>query len=134
MKSTLSPRCLALLTLAAIFFCSPASALDSKNRYLILGPGSYTCMHIISDLQEGTKKKDASASIIYSQWLAGNLTAYNRDTKNTYSILGNTQFNDAMVWAVNYCKEHPTDIFAAAADAYVRTMTPRRLRSMPAGK
>lgn len=109
-----------------------AQAVDGKNRYLILGPGANTCSDIIANLAEGVKRKNQAAVIIYSNWLAGNLTSYNRDTKNTYSIMGDMSFNKAFEWTLNYCQQHPGQIYSAAVDAFIAEYRDDRFTSMRA--
>jgi hypothetical protein len=117
--------------LAGALIAGQAAAVDAKNSYLILGPGAYSCQRIISDLARDAKDKNPASTIIYSNWLAGNLTSYNRDSRGTYSILGDETFHDAFAWTVQYCHDHPDKIFAGAADALVLKLKPQRLTSMP---
>jgi hypothetical protein len=120
--------------LSAFFLLScgmNASATDAKNGYLILGPGAYSCRQIISDLARDAKNNNPASVIVYSTWLAGNLTAYNREVKGTYSILGGTPFTESFAWAVQYCHDHPDRIYAAAADELVARLKPHRYAAMP---
>jgi len=114
-----------------LFGANEAQAADGKNHYLILGPGSNSCSAVISDLAEGAKRDSDAAQIIYSMWLAGSLTGYNRDAKATYSILGDLTFQEAFVWTLNYCKENPKNIYSAAVDAFIHEYREDRDTSMP---
>jgi len=119
---------------SALFACicaGDALATDADNHYLILGPGAYSCQRIIGDLARDAKDKNAASEILYSFWLAGNLTGYNRATKGTYSILGDESFTDAFTWTVQYCHDHPNAIFSSAADALVAKLRPQRYAAMP---
>ena len=128
--------CCAALCLGAAAFLTahPVQAVDGKNRYLILGPGASYCSDILANLQEGVKRKNQAAVVIYSNWLAGDLTAYNRDSKNTYSIQGDMSFSEVFEWTLNYCQQHPGEIYSAAADAFIREYRDDRLTRMPAAK
>jgi hypothetical protein len=55
--------------------------------------------------------------IIYENWLAGYLTAYNKYMAKMTNILEGTNIEEAMLWVGNYCRTHPT--FAGAAFALV---------------
>jgi hypothetical protein len=122
----------AAFCLAASFTLAAGSAyaVDKQNRYLILGPGANYCSDILANLEQGAKLKNQAAVIIYSNWLAGSLTSYNRDTKATYSILGDMSFTDAFGWTLNYCKEHPSHIYSAAVDAFVHEYFDDRYTTM----
>jgi hypothetical protein len=123
-----------ILTLSLIAFTlladGQAQAVDKQNRYLILGPGSNSCAVVLSDLAEGVKRKDNAADVIYTMWLAGSLTGYNRDSKSTYSIIGNMSFQDVFKWTLDFCKEHPQQIYSAAADAFIHEYYDDRHTSM----
>jgi len=108
-----------------------AYGADAKDRYLMLGPGAYLCGKVIVDLNEGVKHKDPKAQISYEHWVAGYLTAYNKLSGSTYSIMGETEFNDAFKSVLKYCQLHPRELFAASVEAYVKEAHPDRLRSMP---
>jgi hypothetical protein len=57
--------------------------------------------------------------IIYENWLAGYLTAYNKYVGKMTNILEGTNIEEAMLWVGNYCRAHPTESFAGAAFALV---------------
>jgi hypothetical protein len=121
------------LLLPALLICLSAQstlAADAKNSYLIMGPGSYTCDRIVSDLATDAKSHNPASIIVDSNWLAGNLTSYNRDTKGTYSVLGNSSFDEAFAWVVQYCQDNPDQIYAGAVDALVQKLKPHRFTVM----
>jgi hypothetical protein len=122
------------LSLCVLLAGTQAQAVDGKNRYLILGPGAAYCADIITNLKEGAERKDQAAVIIYSNWLGGYLTAYNRDAKGTYSILGDMTFNQVFAWTISYCKDHPGHLYSSAVDAFVHEYHDDRYTSMPGAK
>ncbi len=59
-------------------------------------------------------------------WVAGFLTAYNRQTPGTYDILGNADLASAMLWLENYCKAHPLSDLAGGMNVLTDEFYPRR--------
>lgn len=122
------------LVALGITYAGQANATDAKNNYMILGPGAYSCQKIVGDLTTDAKRNNPASVIVYSNWLAGNLTAYNRGTKDTYSILGSMGFADAFKQVVGYCQTHPAAIYASAVDHLVATLRPDRFKTVPTVK
>ena len=119
------------LVTCALVAAGGAHAIDSKNRYLILGPGSNSCSVVLTDLAEGIKRKNDAAEIIYSMWLSGSLSGYDHEAKGTYSILGDMSFNEAFAWTLDFCKEHPQSIYSAAVDAFIAEYRDDRYKTKP---
>ena len=62
-------------------------------------------------------------------WVAGYVTAYNRQTPDTYDVLGVTDFEAAMRFIDGYCKAHPLDNLTTAMEALTEDLYPRRHRT-----
>jgi hypothetical protein len=62
-------------------------------------------------------------------WVAGYLTAYNRQTPDTVSILGKTDLNGALQWMENWCHTHPTETLGDAMRALTEEFHARRYRT-----
>lgn len=108
-----------LLAGAACLLALPAQATDTKGGYMILGPGANSCERVITDLANDAKNNNPASVIVYSNWLAGSLTAYNRDTKGTYSVTGSNDFDDVFKSTLQYCQQNPETIYAGAVDATI---------------
>jgi hypothetical protein len=59
-------------------------------------------------------------------WIAGYLTAFNRQTPETYDVLGISTFEDALRFIEGHCKAHPLDNLTAAMEALTENLYPRR--------
>ncbi len=62
-------------------------------------------------------------------WIAGYITAYNRQTPDTYDILGVTEFDAALRFIDGYCKAHPLDNLTAAMEALTEDLYAKRHRT-----
>ena len=124
-------RHLLLATAIVALQAASAGAVDKQSQYMILGPGAYGCDRVIGELARDAQAKSPASVIIYSNWLAGNLTSYNRDAKATYSILGKTSFDEAFTWTLEYCNDNRDSIYSAAVDALIAKLKARRSIDMP---
>ena len=59
-------------------------------------------------------------------WIAGYLTAFNRQTPETYDILGLTDFEAALRFIDGHCKAHPLDNLTKAMESLTEDLYPRR--------
>ena len=62
-------------------------------------------------------------------WVAGYITGYNRQTPDTYDVLGVTDFDAALRFLDGYCKAHPLDNLTAAMEALTDSLYPARHRT-----
>jgi hypothetical protein len=62
-------------------------------------------------------------------WIAGYITAFNRQTPDTYDVLGITEFDAALRFIDGYCKAHPLDNLATAMEALTENLYPARHRT-----
>ena len=60
---------------------------------------------------------------------AGYLTAFNRQTPETYDVLGLTSFEDALRFIDGYCKSHPLENLTAAMEALTEGLLATRHRT-----
>jgi hypothetical protein len=73
---------------------------------------------------------ERSPTLLYIRgWVSGYLTAYNRQTTDTYDVLGLTDFDAALRFIDGYCKAHPLDNLTAAMEALTEDLYPRRHRT-----
>ena len=62
-------------------------------------------------------------------WIAGYLSAFNRQTPETYDILGVTDFEAALRFVDGYCKAHPLENLTGAMESLTEDLYPRRHRT-----
>lgn len=104
-KSTLS----ALLLGVSFYYSVEVNASDEKGRYWIYGVGRQTCETYLDARRTG-----GFAELSYKNWVSGYLTSSNRSEKDTYNLLGDTDFNGAMIWLDRYCqKNHKNTLYMA---------------------
>ncbi|MCI0400293.1 MAG: hypothetical protein L0Y67_01795 [Gammaproteobacteria bacterium] len=70
-------------------------------------------------------------SIQVTTFVKGYLSALNFSLDDTYDLLGNTTFEDAMAWIDRYCQEHATATFNDALQMFLVEFYPSRRRSTP---
>jgi hypothetical protein len=109
-----------VLIVLLLTFAAPAWTADN-------GTGWYSTQSSVSCdnyLQQDKERRSSYLSTI--GWVAGYITAYNRQTPDTAEILGNTNLASVMLWLKNYCKAHPLDDLAGAMDVLTIELYPRR--------
>ena len=90
-----------LLAGMSFYYSVAANAADEKGRYWVYGVGRQTCLTYLEARQAG-----GIAELSYKNWISGYLTSSNRSVKNTYNLLGSTDFHGAMEWLDRYCKKN----------------------------
>lgn len=101
-----------LLIGMSLFYSVAGIAADDKGRYWIYGVGRQTCETYMEARLIG-----GISEISYKNWISGYLTSSNRSTVDTYNLLGNTDFQGALVWIDKYCaKNENNTIYMAIAN------------------
>ena len=103
---------------------SSAMAADAEGAYWSQRPES--CREF-RRLQASDERTPALMSI--RGWIAGYITAYNRQTPDTYDVLGITDFDAALRFVDSYCKAHPLDNLTVAMEALTEDLSPKRHRT-----
>ena len=85
----------------SLFYSVAAMSSDTQGRYWIYGVGRQTCETYLDSRESG-----GISEISYKNWISGYLTASNRSQPDTYNLLGNTDFQGALVWLDKYCKKN----------------------------
>jgi len=89
-----------------------AYSSDKNGRYWIYGVGRQTC-----ETYKEARNNGGFSEISYKNWISGYLTASNRSSDDTYNLLGETDFQGALVWIDLYCKKHKKNtIYMAMAN------------------
>jgi hypothetical protein len=103
---------------------SQALAADASGNHGTVGAASCAVF-----LQEHESKSSRSTALL--GWLAGYITAYNRQTPNTYQILGNSDLLGAELWVKNFCEKNPLANISLAAAVLVIELHPARQIKAP---
>jgi hypothetical protein len=112
--------------LAAMMLLSAARdgrADGSDGQYAVYGGG--TCWDYIVWVQT----KNAAEVQKAEAWIGGYITAYNRQTPDTLSILGDGDLKVAMRWVSKWCEANPKSSMGAAMLALTHDFHPRRYRT-----
>ena len=117
---------LAVVVCAAAMLAATPSAMaaDADGAYFSLRPESCREFRRVQSSDERTP-----ALMNIRGWIAGYLTAYNRQTPDTYDVLGITEFDAALRFVDGYCKAHPLDNLTAAMEALTESQYPTRHRT-----
>jgi hypothetical protein len=98
----------------AALLCDSAQAADKDGNYHVIGAGTMTCQKYLD-----ANEKDR---FFAETWWTGYVTAANRLTADTYSVVGkdpNDRVNEAIQ---KQCKDHPTILFAIAVHDAVQSL------------
>ncbi len=111
---------------ATVLCAAAASAMaaDAEGAYWSQRPES--CREF-RRLQSSEERTPALMNI--RGWIAGYITAFNRQTQDTYDVLGITDFEAAMRFIDGYCKAHPMDNLTTAMEALTEDLYPKRHRT-----
>lgn len=113
--------------LIAMTLCAAAAsvtAADTEGAYSPQRPESCREFRRVLSSDERTP-----ARMNIRGWIAGYLTAFNRQTPETYDVLGLTDFDGTLRFIDGYCKAHPLDNLATAMEALTEDLYPRRHRT-----
>lgn len=115
-------RILVAIVLSAASASSMAA--DAEGAYGSLRPESCREFRRVHASDERTP-----AQTNIRGWIAGYITAYNRQTQDTYDILGVTEFDAALRFIDGYCRAHPLDNLTAAMEALTEDLYAKRHRT-----
>jgi hypothetical protein len=87
-----------------------------SDGFVSFGVGNKRCGEYIVDARQPGR------GFVYETWLSGFLTAFNAYNPGVSDILIGTDFEGAVVWINDYCREHPTVVVHAAAVKFIRFM------------
>jgi len=105
-------------------FAQSVLASDKEGRYWIYGVGRQTCETYL----EARKTGDYS-EISYKNWISGYVTASNRSLENTYTLLGENDFQGALAWIDNYCAKNTKNSIYMAVENMRAVYYPKRKKS-----
>jgi hypothetical protein len=90
------------------------------DGFVSFGVGNKSCDQYVADAGQSDR------GFVYETWLSGYLTAYNAFKPGSSDILTGTDFNSAVVWIQNYCRQHPTAVVHLAAVKFIQFMQRQR--------
>ena len=97
-------------------------AANDEGDYVVHGHGKHTCADFIS------KKSSLFTQTYYFVWLQGYFSHYNMVTPDTQDIWQDMDFNGAILWIENYCRNNPPDDINTAALALIKELYPQRIK------
>jgi len=59
-------------------------------------------------------------------WIAGYISAYNKQTPGVYNILGSTGIDSVILWMDKYCRENPLSNLTTGMDVLTNELWPNR--------
>jgi hypothetical protein len=99
-------------------------AADVNGGYV--QQGATSCSNYLKELKE-----DSWAHVAHGYWISGYFTAYNRQTPNTYDILGSSDGGGAVWWIKNYCEKQPLRNMGDALQELTIELYPTRTIKAP---
>ena len=112
--------------LVGLVLAGSVLAVDENGAYGIMGIGNDRCGEYVSKVDEH-KGIDA----LFTSWLNGYMTAFNRYVSNTFNIKGNSDVADLRKWLYGYCQENPSKYFEDATSALIAKLYPNRQQQKP---
>ncbi len=126
MKRTIVVLAMSLFSPATV----NAADIDGKYDVSVAHGKMGSCGQYIAARNEGRRSKYREENR-HIGWIFGYLTAYNRQTPDTWSIEGQTDTSAILLWLENYCKQNPLTDFAEAMVLLTEELHPKRIRKAP---
>ncbi|WP_125181410.1 hypothetical protein [Thiohalobacter thiocyanaticus] len=106
----------------------PAAARDVNGNYAVFGTGSGDCEDYLEARYRG-----GADELLYVEWTAGHLSAYNLLLDNTYNLLGNITPFDFMARLDAWCRQHRDQPFTVAVAYQLEDLFGDRRNLAPSG-
>jgi hypothetical protein len=109
--------------LATGLLCASAHAADKNDNFQILGAGASVCQKYLD-----AGKQDH----LYAEtWWAGYVSAVNRLTDDTWSIVGKNSVDDINGLILQECTAHPDELFAIGVHNVLEGLYKTRTKADP---
>ena len=115
------PGIVKFLLAVLILTTTPAHAADKKGNYAVWGIGQKSCFSY-------TKARTANQYEDYKAYLMGYLTAYNTETKETYSVTGTNKLEAVLGWMDDHCRTAGVESFEHALKSLTQAMQDQKLK------
>jgi len=111
-------------TLIAVLLLASATAwgMDASGRHG--SQGVRTCVEFLKESKTNNLRRAP-----FVAWASGYITAYNRQTPDTFDVLGSADFESVMPWIETWCKANPYQSLGNAMEAFTTDFYPRRYRT-----
>ena len=109
------------LALALTAAAAPLPAADRDRAYWSQRPAS--CRDFLKVYRSDERKPESEP---VRNWIAGYISAYNRQTPDTYDILGATDFDHVLKAVEQHCKDNPLSDMSAAMEAVTADLSATR--------
>ena len=121
-----------IFVLAMFFLPASVNAADIDGNYRasvseakIRSCGQYVTAR--DEMRRGAHRKINT----HIDWIFGYLTAYNRQTPDTWDIQGQIDLLGMLLWLENYCKQNPLVNFTRAMESLMDELHPKRIHKAP---
>jgi len=113
-------KTLSLIVLVLSFaITTPVIAADKDSMYST--QGSKSC----GEWVDARKEEDWRFASL-TGWIAGYITAYNKQTPGVFSILKTTDMKSISLWMDKYCQENPLNNLADGMEVLTHELWPNR--------
>lgn len=110
------------LVLLSVLLGLPAvcAASDKSKFYAV---HDETCRQYLID------RSATSTTLPHVAWISGYISAYNRQTPDTYDIANGRQSSEIIPWLDRWCKSNPDKSLGKGMEALTSELAPKRRRS-----
>lgn len=122
----MTARHFVFLALATTLFSTPCAARDVNGNYATFGAGGESCAVYLE-----SRKAGEGYEVIFQEWVAGHLSAYNLLLENTYNIMGETSPEELFLELDVLCEQNPDMPFVKILAARVEQLYHDRLNLSP---
>lgn len=105
-----------VLTVAVLFM--PVAIAGDKERFY--AAHDETCGQYLLD------RRSTAATLSHVAWVSGYVTAYNRQTPNTYDIMSGRGSSEVIPWLDQWCKLNPSKTLSKAMEALTMDLFSKR--------
>ena len=109
------------LALTLVMCACPIFAADKDRAYGSQRPAS--CRDFLKVYRADDRRPEFEP---VRNWIAGYITAYNRQTPDTYDIVGTSDFEHVLQSVERHCKDDPFSNVGAAMEAVTADLYPTR--------
>ncbi|QLG87667.1 hypothetical protein HQ393_05025 [Chitinibacter bivalviorum] len=112
-----------------------ANAEDKNGNFVVGGGvGGVECPEFVSTMERATSHGLGSSEYTqaiypYVMFIAGFMTGYNAQAKDTCNIFDSYSNDQRLAWLNNYCKSNPLDKFGSAVIKLSKEVYPKRKKS-----
>ncbi len=121
-------RLLAPLTLASVVGTT-VHAADGAGQFSVRGIGGQTCA-VWADILDGQDQNQRREGIMaFQSWIAGYLSAVNRNTPDTYDAMPFIDMVNVMAIVVTECRANPSELAESTIYRVVTAFSPSRVQT-----